>query len=1097
VEVELLGPVAVAVGDRRPRLAGRQRALLAALALRSGTAIGSGRLAEVVWGDELPADPSNALQQRVSALRRTLDPARGRDLLVTEPGGYRLVGATTDAAAFERGVARGRSHLEVGDPVAADRELGAALDRWRGPALDGFADEPWARGEATRLEELRRTATEDRIEARLALGGHDEAIARLTELIAADPLRERPRVQLMRALYRAGRQADALAAFDDARTVLAEELGIDPGPALVEVHRQVLRQDPALDPVPDPALAAPTSPSGSAAGTSPAGGSSPVPPRVRTSSTLPASSVPVVSRAADVEAVRERLAGARLVTLVGPGGAGKTTLAREVLAVGEPDEPAATVVELAPLPATASAATLTTAIARGLGLGGSPTAGSELDAVAAVLAADGRLLVLDNVEHVADALAPLVVHLLAAAPGLRILATGREALAVPGEVVRHVAPLAVPDPDADPADVLAAPAVALVLARADAAGVEVPRDRATVQALGTLVRELDGLPLALELAAARLTVRSVPELLAALEDRFGVLTSRGRGVPRRQRSLEDALGWSHALLTGPQQLAWAALAVAADRFDTTLAATLLRAAGLDHDAIELVTDLHDRSLLVVDTSTVPARLSLHASVRAYGRERLAATTHEDAVRRAHAEAVAAALRAATTADPDDPGAYPLDLDTVAAWLPDARLALAWADAAGDRRLLQQLAGGLGWLWLLQGGADEGLTWLDRGLGPVAELDPADAEPAALHLDVALRLSRPPSLELGRWAELAVAAAPDGPLRVLAGASAAAAAAIVGDLERMGHHLDAAEPTARAIGGWPLGFLRLASAQLGRIVGHRDRVREHAEEALTLLTAAGVDWARILATDLLLDDLDAEGDHERARDLAAAGLAWCRGRTVPDVEARMRTQLALAEHELGEVDRARRHVEVAVERATVAGGDTGLGYTRLAAGVLARRRGELDLARGHLEAAAGLLAGTHAGLGIAWSAAELALVAVAAEDPEVARRHAARALEVALEIGDPQALAAALEVAATARLVTADLDPSAAVAVAAWLAAADSVRRRAAVRRSSADDRDRAAVEQRLAELVGVEHLAAVRAEAFEQVGDDPVAIARQAADLGG
>ena len=423
----ILGPLEVGDGEGPVRVPGaKERALLADLLVHAGRVVAADRLVEDLWGEQPPGNPANTLQGRVSALRRALGPA-GSGLLLTRPPGYALaVGPeAVDAARFERLVAEAEA-APAGEAPRAARQLEEALGLWRGPALAEFADQPWAQAEAARLEELRLAATEALVELRLAGGGHAGLVGELEGLVAAHPTRERLRGQLMLALYRSGRQADALGAYLQAREVLAEELGIDPSPELQRLHHQILVQDPALEAA--------------------------APGRDQPRHNLPERLTSLVGREGELRDVAKLVAEHRLVTVTGPGGAGKTSVAVALagrLADGYPD--GAWLVALAPL---RDPAQLPQAVAVAVGLaeeaaGPDAPARSTAERLAAHAADKGILLVLDNCEHLVEACAALARRLLEAGPRLRVLATSREVLGVPGEVVWPIPPLAVPAPADD------------------------------------------------------------------------------------------------------------------------------------------------------------------------------------------------------------------------------------------------------------------------------------------------------------------------------------------------------------------------------------------------------------------------------------------------------------------------------------------------------------------------------------------------------------------------------------------------------------------------------------------------------------------------
>lgn len=1079
MEIDLLGPPRARLGARELALSGRQPALLAALALEAPRPVSHDRLIDAIWGEDLPRDPANALQQRISSLRRSLQPERAGQVLATLSGGYALHidAARIDARRFTRLAATGREQLASGQHAAARGTLTEALALWRGPALDGVADEPWASAEVARLTELKLTATEDRLRAELALGAGPGLVAEVADLVAAHPLHEGLAALLMVALVRADRQADALAAYERIREALAEELGVDPGAALQQLHRRVLQQDPSL-------LAAAPWPAGAAGGdrgaaedgrTGPAtappgpearppatrtGPSSdpadptarltgPLPPAPARVGNLPAATTSVLGRDDEVARLTGRLTGgARLLTLTGPGGAGKTTLALAVARALATPTDGTWLVPLAPLPAGADVADT---IARTLGLQPVGLAQASVDTatLAAALADRELVLVLDNAEHVVESVASLAAELLARAPDVRLLVTSRELLRVPGEQAEPVPPLS-PEAARD-----------LLVERARARSPAFRLEGADRDVAARLVQHLDLLPLAIELAASRLAVLSLGELTAqvahhlaavagpdgpgadagatnatgttgttaatgatnatAATGALDLLTSGTRGAPARQRTLRGALDWSHDLLDADLQRAWAALSVPPGAFDLDMAAALLEAAEVPRHHLDVIGELADRSLLRIDTTSTPTRLELLATIRAYGRDRLAAAGLTDTVASRHAEVVEAALVAATT-DPD-PARYPLDLQAMTAWRDDARAAMAWADRAGERARIQRLAGLLGWSWVLHGLAAEGLDWLGRGL---PELEVAEAAAAGAGIEVALdpdavlwasglRTARPDAEAL-RWARLSLRLAETPQQRVTAAVFAAAHLLRSGGTAAFTEAWEEAATTAEAVGGWPLGFVRLMGAQLARMSGALDRVRPQAEEALALLEGRGADWAEAYAIDLVIEGALEDGDHVRARGLALRGLERCQAAGSPELEARMWLQLGVATHHLGEPAQGRELLERAIgqiRRATGITGDdpggadpTSLAFAELMAGVLARERGELDRSEGHLARAAALFAPTGNAYGAAWTAAERALTHAAAGDVDAARAFGAEALTLAEQVGHPDLLAQA-------------------------------------------------------------------------------------------
>ncbi|HEY3479247.1 MAG TPA: BTAD domain-containing putative transcriptional regulator, partial [Streptomyces sp.] len=659
----------------------RRRALLALLLLDAGRVVTPERLIDGLDGEEAPAGVGNAVQSQISRLRQVLPvPIEGH------PAGYRLAvdPDQVDAHRFQRLASEGRAALAGGDLEKAAELLRDALALWRGPALADVGGAPFAAAQIVRLEELRVGAAEDHVEAELALGHHRTLVAELGELVSAHPLRERLRGQFMRALYGSGRQSEALEAYEDARRELADSLGADPGPELAAVHLAVLRGDPALLPDPSPGPAArpgnvpretdtdghvpretpsAASPSPAAPVTSPAPAETAAPAAPQ--HVLPAQLTSFVGRAEELERIAERLAHQRLVTLIGPGGAGKTRLAVEAAGRYAGD---ACFVELAGL---TDGAELPQAVLGALGLreggllpsGGGGAHGAGPDPVARITAAlDGRpmLLVLDNCEHVVADAARLAERLLSASPRLRLLATSREALGITGEALSPVPTLGVPRTGTDRAAVLESPAVRLFTERATAVRPDFD-PAADLDSVLRLCLALDGLPLAIELAAARLRSLSVTEIaarLGALPDddypySLGVrpdalfrLLSRGsRTAQPRQRSLRGVVDWSWDLLPEDERAVLRRASVFAGDWTLDAAEAVCAdpapgaGAGIaSDDVLDLVDALVDKSLVVAQSpdDTGRVRYRLLESIRAYGAERLEEAAETESARRAHA-----------------------------------------------------------------------------------------------------------------------------------------------------------------------------------------------------------------------------------------------------------------------------------------------------------------------------------------------------------------------------------------------------------------------------------------------------------------------------
>ena len=710
VRIGILGALQVRDSSGRLTPVGgpRVRALLAVLALDAGRVVPAGVLIDRLW-DDAPAGAANALQSTVSRLRAVLQAAG--IAIESEPRGYRLALArdAIDALAFERLAAEGSRALRIGDPELAARRLREALDLWHGPALADLTDTDFGAAMAGRLEELRRTATLDRIEADLDVGGGPELTAELRSLADADPLAERTQALLMRALYMAGQQAGALAVYARTREALAAELGVDPSPELEQTYLAVLRQELPSRSGPEPSTfrAAPQQAA-----------------RVR----LPAQLTSFVGREKETGLIADLLTEERLVTLTGAGGVGKTRLAIECAArLSEAMPHGVWLTELGPL---ADPAEVPDAVLSALGLGGgallsagNPGSGgleaNPMDRLAVALASHEALLVLDNCEHLIDAAATLAAAVLADCPRVRILATSREPLGITGEVIYSVPPLESPPElgGPGPADVLAYPAARLFADRA-AAGAGFAVDEDTAPDVARICRALDGIPLAIELAAARLRTLSPAQVAERLGERFTLLTAGSRTAAARHKTLRAVVDWSWEMLSGPERMLARRLAVF--RGGATLEAGQRICAGLlsgeedlpAYEVVDVLAALVDKSLVIADWSAPLAssgatghdgagrRYRMLETIREYCLEKLTEAGEPDQVSRAHAEYF---LRLAQAAEPELRRAGQLHwMRVLLAENENLSTAVRWAIDRRDADLALRLAGALGYYWFLRG-----------------------------------------------------------------------------------------------------------------------------------------------------------------------------------------------------------------------------------------------------------------------------------------------------------------------------------------------------------------------------------------------------------
>ncbi|KAF2780508.1 multi-domain regulatory protein [Streptomyces sp. OM5714] len=691
-------------GTAVPLGGARLRALLTVLALRTGRAVPAGLLVEEVWAGDPPADAPGALQALVGRLRRAL----GADAVASADGGYRLAAAPDDVDLhrFDRLSGEGARALADGDPAKAAVVLDDALALWHGPVL---ADLPDRTAEAARWETRHLDALRARHTAALDLGQAEHSLPELTALCDGHPLDEPLQALRLRALRDTGRTAEALAAYEAVRHLLADRLGTDPGPELRALHAELLG---ATDP---------------AATATPAGSAAPAPPQPsrvatpRPRGNLRARLTSFVGRDGDVEALRADLAGTRLVTLLGPGGAGKTRLSQEAAeGAGDAARDGVWLAELAPVddPAGVPEAVLTAVGARETVL---YRAGSE--EMRAVTASEGQdtaverlvehcgrrrmLIVLDNCEHVVDAAARLTEELLARCPHLTVLATSREPLGVPGESLRPVEPL--PEPAA----------LRLLADRGAAArpGFRVDADEETAAACAEICRRLDGLPLAIELAAARLRMLTPRQIADRLDDRFRLLTSGSRTVLPRQQTLRAVVDWSWDLLDADERDVLGRLSVFAGGCDLAAAEAVCGPAALD-----ALGSLVDKSLVVAAPVTDRGngdgmRYRLLETVAEYAGERLDESGARPAAARAH---LTYYRELARTTDPLLRGPRQLAaVERLEREYENLRTALRHAVAERDEQEALCLSLSLVWYWQMRDLRVEARNWFVEvmALGP--------------------------------------------------------------------------------------------------------------------------------------------------------------------------------------------------------------------------------------------------------------------------------------------------------------------------------------------------------------------------------------------
>jgi predicted ATPase/DNA-binding SARP family transcriptional activator len=683
LEIRLLGPFEVVAGGTRAEVGGSKRqALLAMLALRQGRVVDVDALVEGLWEEDLPAAPRNALHHHVARLRAAL----GESAILGAADGYALGEARVDAVRFEELLAESRAGLRDGEIRAASDAVAAALALWRGPALQGLTGTAWFSAEARRLQTQHVDALEEQFEVALALGEHRELTPALRSALADNPFRERLWGQLMLALYRSGRQADALDTFQEARRVLGDELGLEPGPELSRLQEAILAHDPAV---------------------------AAVPADRRRRGNVPALSTSFVGREDELRQVAGLLGEHRLVTLTGPPGVGKSRLALEAARALEPECPEG--VWLVDFARAGDAQDAVRLLADAVDVRGA----DPLARVTSRLRAAGACIVLDACEHVLGEAARITSTLLAQCPRVRILATSREALRVAGEARVPIAPLALP---VDGTAATHSAAVQLFLERARTARPGFEPDAEDLALVAEVSRRVDGLPLAIELAAARVNVLGLAELVSILERRAAFLRDTPATDPSRI-ALQGLVEWSYDLLHADEKTLLQQLAVHRGGASLASLSALAASHGLSEAAVaHLLAGVVDKSIVSASFAGRVARYDMLDTVRDYVLERLAESDGLAAARAGHAEYFAALaeearvelrgpqwLRWQSRLGPENDNFW---------------AALAFARDAPDPGVAIRL-GTLAWYFGLAGRVSEGRRFLDLALAVTGDDAPVE------------------------------------------------------------------------------------------------------------------------------------------------------------------------------------------------------------------------------------------------------------------------------------------------------------------------------------------------------------------------------------
>ena len=800
----------------------RLRALVVALALEPGHVVQKATLIDWIWGENPPADAANSLQRLVSRLRRALPDG----LVEGQSGGYRLTVEpdAVDAVRFERLVHEARRE----DAPQRVRLLREALALWRGAAMQDVDLQESAAFDAavTRLDRLRLTAMEDRFDAEVNLGHGADVVDELTDAVAAHPVRERLVAALMRALASVGRDNEALLVYERTREALADALGADPAPELSALHVALLRGELGRR------------------------------EEVRKTN-VRAELTSFVGRDADVAVVRELVAEHRLTTLIGPGGSGKTRLATEAARTLVGDMPdGAWLVELADIGAEGDVAQATIA---GLGLrdallGDAPNA-DLTDRLISAIRNREALLILDNCEHVIEQAAAFAHRVLGECRRLRVLATSREPLGITGEALWLVEPLALPEKDASAAEIESSPAVQLLRDRAGAVRKGLSFDAHSLSTMARVCRTLDGMPLAIELAAARLRTMSLDQLASGLDDRFRLLTGGSRTALPRHKTLRALVDWSWELLTDAERAVLRRLSVFSGGASLP-AAELVCASDAEQQerVLELLTSLSEKSLLYTDDNG-PPRYRMIATIRDYAAQRLADAGEADLARTAH---LAYFTELTETAEPHLRRAEQLEwLAILAAEHDNIGAAMRGALAAHEAEAAMRLAAAAGFYWWLGGHRAEGFELITAATKLAGEVTDevramayalvvmfvtsgrADEREAAEWIREAARLSQRSE---GRYPVLSLVA----PLEsMLQGPDAF--------LPAWESLLDDEDPWVRALALFQLGKMRVA---LGR--GERD-TDAYLERAVAEFLAIGERYGISLALTELADRIAMRGE----------------------------------------------------------------------------------------------------------------------------------------------------------------------------------------------------------------------------------------------
>jgi predicted ATPase len=952
----------------------RLRALLIALALEPGHAVPKATLVDWIWGERPPSDAANALQRLVSRLRKALPDG----LVEGQADGYRLTVEpdAVDAVRFERLVGRARNDE---DPRRV-RLLREALALWRGAAMQGVGLPDSAAFDAavTRLEGLRLAALEDRFDAEVSLGHGAELVTELTDLVAAHPVRERLVAALMRALVATGRDTEALLVYQRTREALADALGVDPSPELSAVHVALLRGELGRREQ-----------------------------RWREEgrkTNLRAELTSFVGKDADVAAVRELIAGHRLTTLIGPGGSGKTRLATETARTLLGDLPdGAWLVELAAIGAVKGEGAVGGDVAQpalaGLGLrdallGEAPNA-EPTDRFIAAMREREALLILDNCEHVIESAAAFAYRVLGECRRLRILATSREPLGITGEALWLVEPLALPERDASPGEIESSPAIQLLRDRAGAVrrdlAVTARLDGRTLPTMMRVCRGLDGMPLAIELAAARLRTMSIDQLAHRLDDRFRLLTSGSRTALPRHKTLRAVVDWSWELLTDAERTVLRRLSVFSGGASLEAAERVCAGDGVEQEEVlELLTSLAEKSLLTVGNAAPRYRMS--GTIKEYARDRLAEAGESGLARHAH---LAYFTELIETAEPHLRRADQLEwLAVLEAEHDNIGAAMRGAIAAGEAHGAMRLAASAGWYWWLSGHKTEGNELITAATTIPGEV--ADEIRAMVYACVVLFLSsgRRDERQAAEWIHgahrLSRPSQHGNPLLGLIAPLERMLQAPDAFLPAWESVLDNEDPWVRALARLQLGKMRIVLGQGGRDAD------AYLEKALAEFRAIGERWGMSFALTELADRIAVRGEFAGACEYYEQAIAVVTEVGAIEDVIRMRSIQAQVYWLLGDEDASAAAIAEAQRYAERVTWPDALAELALSKAELARWGGHAAEASQQLGVATSLLGDEAEQASI--RAATHDLLGYLADDLSEALAHRAAACEAAAEAG---------------------------------------------------------------------------------------------------